>query len=199
MILIPIKEEFDQMLFSVSSLVTQLEEHRYTFIDEVRAFIGLVEKQAEKYRIPIASEIGILRGRLCVIDEVLGSSRSNGGGYNPDTRRAYRRNRDAFTLKQLDETCQLIRNYFSAAETIFQETLGLCRQAASIAQIKAILPVFVQETKTDQRDRETQLRSLWEKMKQDPDLCSLCTHIIGLAGIHNTIILFDRALGEIGV
>jgi hypothetical protein len=191
MIIVPIKEEFDTLLLRSGTLVTLLEERRYNFIGEVRSFIGEVEKLAEKYRLPIAPEVGILRGRLCVIDEMTGGEQKS--GYNPENRRVYRRNRDAYALKQLDDLCRLVRGYFASSDTVFQETLNLCRQMAAVAQAKALLPAFGAENK------EAQIRKLWKKLEKDADLCSLCTHITGLAGMHNTIILFDRALSEIGV
>jgi hypothetical protein len=192
MVIIPIKEEFDKMLLKSGTLVNLLEERRYTFIGEARTFIGEVERLAEKYQLPFAVEAGILRGRLCVIDEMSGGERK--GGYNPENRRIYRRNRDAYALKQLDETCHLVRNYFSQAEATFQETLNLCRQMAAIAQAKALLPAAL-----DEQNRDVQIRHLLEKLRKDPDLAGLCTHITGLAGLHNSVILFDRALSDLGV
>jgi hypothetical protein len=191
MIVVPMKEEFDNVLLRSGTLVNLLEEKRYNFISEVRSFIGEVEKLAEKYHLPFATEAGILRGRLCVIDEM--TSGDQKGGYNPENRRIYRRNRDAYTLKQLDETCRLVRGYFAQADTMFQETVNLCRQTAAVASAKSLLPAF------DAENRESQIRELWKKLEKDTDLCSLCTHITGLAGMHNTAILFDRALSEIGV
>jgi hypothetical protein len=191
MIIVPMKEEFDRLLLGSGALVNLLEERRFNFINEVRSFIGEVEKLAEKYQLPFAAEAGILRGRLCVIDEMTGGEQK--GGYNPENRRIYRRNRDAYTLKQLDETCRLVRGYFAHADATFQETVNLCRQMAAIASAKALLPTF------DDENRDGQIRELWKKLEKDPELCSLCTHITGLAGAINTAILFDRALREIGV
>jgi hypothetical protein len=191
MIVVPMKEEFDRLLLRSGTLINLLEERRFNFINEVRSFIGEVEKLAEKYQLPFAAEAGILRGRLCVIDEM--TSGEQRGTYNPENRRIYRRNRDAYTLKQLDETCRLVRGHFAQADAMFQETVNLCRQTAAVASTKALLPEF------DAENREGQIRELWKKLEKDADLCSLCTHITGLAGAHNTVILFDRALSEIGV
>jgi hypothetical protein len=191
MILVPVKEEFDQLLLSVSGVVALLEGHRFSFIDEVRVFISTIEKAAEKYHLPFASEMEILRGKLYVIDELGDFQQRGGGGYNPETRRVYRRNREAFALKRLDEACQLTRNYFAAADASFSESQTLCRQMASIARTKGLIPELTSE------GRDTQLRTVVSQFTKDQDLCSLSTHVIGLIGIHNTVILFDRALMEV--
>jgi hypothetical protein len=189
-ILLPIKEEFDQMLLTVSSVVTQLEEHRYSFIDEVRDFISKAVTAAEKYHLTFAPEMEIIKGKLYVIDE-MGEFQRQGAGYSPDTRRSYRRNREAFALRRLDEACQLIRGYFAASEAAFSECETVCRQIASVAQTKGLIPGF------ESGNREAQLRALLEKLTQDRDLYSPCTQITGMVGIHNAVILFDRALDEV--
>lgn len=194
MIIIPIKEEFDRMLLTVSALIDQLEQRRYTFIDESRNFAGSVEKLGEKYQLPFSVEAGIIRGRLCVVDEMTGFRQEHrqGNGYGGESRRTYRRNREAYALKQLDELCRQVRSYFAQADAVFQESLNLCRQLAAVAQTKAILPQLEKE------GRDKQIRQLFEKFRQDTDLAGICTHVLGLAGLPNAVILFDRALGEIG-
>lgn len=193
MVIIPIKEEFERLLLTAGPLVDQLEQRRYTFIDSIRDFAGSVEKLGEKYRLPFAVEAGIIRGRLCVVDEMSGVRQEyrQGGSYAGENRRVHRHNREAYALKQLDELCRLVRGYFASADTVFQEAQNLCRQMAAVAQAKGLLPPK-KEKRDDQPGR------LFEQFKADADLAALCTHIVGLAGLHNTIILFDRALGEIG-
>lgn len=201
MIILPIKEEFERALYSVSEIVSLLETHKYTFIDEVRAFIGSLEKRAEKYHLPFASEIGIIRGKMCVIDEALDFP--SGSSYHPETRRIQRRNREAYALKRLDDACQLVRSYCTSSQASFTEAQNLCRQIAAVAAVKQLIQTEVTEenaaTEQSAQAHEASVCALWHTITSDSDLCSLCTHVIGLIGYHNTIILFDRALGETGV
>ena len=102
MVIIPIKEEFERLLLTTGPLVDQLEQRRYTFIDSIRDFAGSVEKLGEKYRLPFAVEAGIIRGRLCVVDEMSGVRQEyrQGGNYTGENRRAYRHNREAYALNK---------------------------------------------------------------------------------------------------
>lgn len=69
MVLIPMMESFDGILSEMTAIVCKLEKNSGDFFNESVAFVRKLENTAENYRLPIAGELAVIRGKLLCGDE----------------------------------------------------------------------------------------------------------------------------------
>lgn len=183
MLLLPVAEEFDASLCGIPALIAQYEQHSDDFFDSVGQWLGTLEDIAEKYRLPILSELSLVRGRL------LGDARAMEAETPKPTRKAYAIRRDGYAIRALGEAQQCVGSLFQPLKAACEECSAILRQVAACLVAGGGLP------SPTTPNRAAAALSL---AKCDPQYAAVMAQVIGRVGIYNAQILFDRVLPEAG-
>jgi hypothetical protein len=177
-------EEIQGVLLRTPQLVRELEGREASFFGSVKAWLAQCEQVLISNRLTIAAAIATLRGSL--ISTERGSIPAGLGFSGKATPRKVRDAAAAEVLRQAEE---VISNSVRADAARFAEAEKLMRQIVAVAQKKALrLPG------NDAVNRSDGLKGLWSDMTRDADLSAVTTHLVGLIGPSDVLILLDRVL-----
>lgn len=175
MVLLPMITEFDEALSEISELVAEMESRHPLFPEHCNQFLLRLEKMAQRYSLPIASELAVLRGEtLC-----------KKAGKKGDRKEA-RRQRDETLMSALSQAKSIAEQYFSPWRKIFEECGALCRQMTAGAALKGL-------ALGDPRASNA-LDTAWHSLLNDPEMAPVLAHVVGHAGLPNARILLDQSL-----
>lgn len=183
MILLPVAEEFDAALGGIPALIAQYEQHSDDFFDAAGRWLGALEGLAEKYRLPILSELSLVRGRM------LGDVQAMETEHPKPIRKAHAIRRDGYAIRALGEAQQCAGSLFQPLKAACDECSTILRQVAACLVAGGGLPSPATP------NRAAAALSL---AKSDPQYAAVMAQVIGRVGIYNAQILFDRALPEAG-
>lgn len=185
MILIPIMESMDGILNEMPELVNKLEKNSSEFGSESSAFIKKLEISAEKYRLPIAGQLSVIRGKL-----LCGAPESENPG-DCLTRKERKAIQKRHILSQLEKAYTCVTEYFAASRKIFDECERLVCQVIVRLKAKGVLNGY--ETGSLSGAELIRLAS------RDSELAPITVHVTGLAGATNTNILFEKTMSLAGL
>lgn len=177
-------EEIQNLRLHVPELVQILERHEPKFVDGVKAWLAQVEQALLNNRMPVAAEVATLRSVL------IGAER----GVMPpglifSGRTTPRKVKDAAAAEVLRKADEIVSNAIRTAAEQFAEGERLARQMMALAQHKGLLAAGATFGSPAAR-----ARALWDAMRSDPDLGPGTTHLAGLVGVYDALILLDRLL-----
>ncbi|WP_124100923.1 hypothetical protein [Ruminococcus sp. Marseille-P6503] len=185
MVLIPVMESFDGILSDMTALIGKLEKNSGDFFNESVAFVRRLENTAENYRLPIAGELAVIRGKLlCGDEEALDTAMYQ-------SRKERRNQKQRFILRQLEQAYSCVQKYFSAGRRLFTECEGMTCQVIVRLISKGLLK------KQDPSELSGAL--LMKMASADPELEPALTHIKGMVGAVNANIIFEKTMSHAGV
>lgn len=177
-------EEIQGMLLRVSELIDSLEKRDPSFVGSVKEWLTQAEQVLISNRLAVAAEVAVLRGVLVSAERGVIPP-----GMAFSTRTTIRKIKDASAADVLRKAEELISISISADAARFAEGEKLTQQIVAVAQRKGLIPV------TPSLDKHTEmLKSIWQAMIMDPDLGAATTHLAGLVGAYDVLILLDRML-----
>ncbi len=172
------------MLLRVPELIRALEKRDPNFVGGVKEWLTQAEQILVNNRLAVAAEVAVLRGVLISAERgVLPPGLVFSG------RTTARKIRDATTADVLRKAEEVISNAIRADVAHLAEGERLARQIVSVAQRRGLIisaPIADKNTKT--------LNAFWTAMITDQELGPATTHLAGLVGVHDALILIDRML-----
>lgn len=184
MILIPVMESMDGILNEMPELVNKLEKNSSEFGNESTAFVKKLETSAEKYRLPIAGQLSVIRGKLlCGAPEPENS--------NCLTRKEKKAIQKRYILAQLEKAYTCVTEYFSASRKVFDECEKLVCQIIVRLKAKGVFKEYKSSSLTG--------AELIRLASRDSELAPITVHVTGLVGAINTNILFEKTMSLAGI
>ena len=153
----------------VAQIVDRYDDGDAEFSDDVKRWLREVEEALAAARIPAMADVAALRAAIV--------SAENGAlpaGITFSGRPTPRRIRDAVAADALRHANDAVVNATSAAAAQFAEAERLIGQILPVATRKGL--------------------SSWSAIESDADLGPIATHVIGLVGRGDALVLFDRAI-----
>lgn len=177
MILIPIMEAMDGILGEMHIMVDKLENGSIQLQEDCADYVQRLESSASKYRMPIAGQLSVIRGKiLCGAPESECSTRK-------EKKAAEKR----YLLTQLESAYNCVSEYFEGERKI----IGECERL--VCQITSRL-VFENAFKG-----EVSGGDLIKLASKNNELAPILVHITGLIGVPNTNILFEKTMHLAGM
>ena len=177
-------EEIQNLLLRVPGLINALERRDPNLMDVVKEWLVQAEQILVSNRLAVAAEVAVLRGVLISAERgVLPPGLVLSG------RATARKIRDASAADVLRKAEEIVSNATRADVAQLAEAERLARKIVSVAQRKGlIIPAAIAITHTEV------LNIYWNAMIADQDLGPPTTHLAGLVGVHDALILIDRML-----
>ena len=177
-------EEVQGELLRVPGLIHELEGRDPSFVGSVKAWLTQAEQVLISNGLAVAAEVAVLRGVLISAERGVIPA-----GMAFSTRTTMRKIKDASAADVLRKAEELISRAIGADAVRFAEGEKLTQQIVAVAQRKGLIPI------TPCVDKHTEmLKAIWQAMIMDPDLGAATTHLVGLVGAHDVLILLDRML-----
>jgi len=177
-------EEIQRLLLRVPELIDRLGERDPNFAGSVKEWLTQAERVLINNRLAVAAEVAVLRGVL--ISAELGVIPP---GMAFSKRTTMRKIRDGSAADVLRKAEELISSAIRADAMRFAEGEKLTQQILAVAQRKGLIPANPSRDKHAER-----LQAIWQAMIMDPDLGAATTHLAGLLGAYDVLILLDRML-----
>lgn len=183
MILIPVMESMDGILSELSGLIDVLEKNGTELKNDSISFVRKLEAAAEKYRLPIASQLSVIRGKL-----VCGAPKPENTVLN---RREYRALEKSFILSQLEAVNDCVNGCLEDSRRVFAECEKLACQVTVRLKAKGELEGYEAASLNG--------GGIMALASRDGELAPIVVHIAGLAGALNTKIIFDKTMSLSGL
>lgn len=177
-------EEIQAILLLVPGLIRELELRNVNFADSVKVWLAHAEHVLSNNRLAAAAQVAGLRGVLISAERGVIPS-----GLIFSKRATPRMIRDAAAAEVLRKAEELISSAINTDTARFAEGEKLMRQIVAVAHKKRLTVVAPVAT-----SHSEMLKSIWQAMIEDPDLGTAATHLVGLVGAHDVLILLDRML-----
>jgi len=177
-------EDIQNILLRVPELVNCLERRDPNFSDLVKEWLTQVEDLLISNRLPIAADVAVLRGVLISAERgVLPIGMEISG---QSTRRKVK---DGAATEVLRKTDEIISHAISDYASQVQEGERLAQQLVALAWQKGMIP-----DDSGASNHTEMLNAIWGAMSKDPELGAGTTHLAGLVGPYDALILLDRLL-----
>jgi len=180
-------EEILGVLQMVPILVDELEARHSGFPDDILGWLKHAERALTNNRLPEASQIAACRARLI----------EAGRGVQQGTltivgRQSTRKIREATAALVLGTGTDILQGVIADRKSVFQEAERISRQVLAVAQMKGLVNASDSGSTNQQF-----LHELRDHIAADPDLASFHTHIVGLVGATDALVMLDRALASV--
>jgi hypothetical protein len=177
-------EEINALLLRVPGLVRILDERGSDFVGAVKAWLAEAERILQNNRLPAAAEIAGLRGQLISAERgVIPAGLAFTG--RPTTRKV----REATAADVLKKAEAAIANAIREDSARHAEGERLAQQIVAAAQRKGIVPGAGRFPR-----RGDLLSAIWRALSADKDVGQATTHLAGLVGTQDAMILLDQKL-----
>jgi len=177
-------EEIQGMLLRVPELIDRLESHDPDFAVLVKGWLTETEQVLTNNRLAVAADVAVLRGVLISAERGLLPE-----GMVLTGRKTARKIRDAAAADALRRSSDIISDAIRGDTAQIAEGEKLTRQLVALAERKGILPCD-----PDAGGHDEKLNAIWHAMSEDPDLGPATTHLAGLVGGYDALVLLDRML-----
>src|SRR5258706_9307614 len=147
------------------------------FAEDVKRWIHDAEEMLTTGRLPAVASLAALRGTLIAAEQGTVPV-----GVTFSGRTTPRKIRDAVAADVLRRADELIVSATNNAAAQFAEAERLVRQMLPVALRKGLIA--------------SSATASWSSMEADPDLGAIATHVIGLAGRNDALVLLGRALQQ---
>ena len=176
-------ESMDGILNELPGLIDKLGENEGDLKKNSISFVQKLETAAEKYRLPIAPQLSVIRGRL-----ICGAPKPENTLLN---RREYRALQKSFILSQLEAVNDCVNGYLADSRKVFAECERLACQVTVRLKAKGELDNYEAANLSG--------GEIMALASRDGELAPIVVHIAGLAGALNTKIIFDKTMSLSGL
>ena len=176
-------EEIQALEGGVPELVRLYERKESNFATAVKDWLRQAEQLLTNSRLPGAGEVAGLRGMLISAEQ----------GVIPDNLHfkgavSLRRIRNATAAEVLRKAERRLGEGIAPTVAQVAEADRLVRQMLPVARRKGLAPLMEMPGSADQ------LVALWRALESDADLGAIATHVVGLVGKQDALIVLDRCL-----
>ncbi|MBR1423895.1 MAG: hypothetical protein IJ571_10730 [Ruminococcus sp.] len=182
MILIPILEKLDAIMSGITELINKLNANEAELIKLSVDMVKELEDMSQNYRLPIQSQLAIIRGKL-----MCGPSKPNETMSRKDSKALHKRH----ILSQLDELNRCVQEYLADSRKAFYECERLACQVIVRLIAKGVLDEYTATNLNGEK--------LMELAARDSELAPIVVHITGLIGALNTKVIFDKTMSLAGL
>lgn len=177
-------EEIQNMLLRVSDLVDRLDRQDPSFVHEVKCWLLALEEVLGSNRMPVAGNVGVLRGLLISAERGIIPV-----GIEFHGRSTGRKIREATATDALRRANELVSNAVLEDVSRVAEAERVARQLVTLANYKDLILPYPHGS-----DHTKSLKTIWRNMSADPDIGPGVVHLLGLLGPHDALIALDRAI-----
>lgn len=171
-------QEINARLIGVSRIVDLQESRSVSFIEEVLKWLRVIEKDLEKAQLQVVSRITALRSKLLATmhrcEAKDGVSR--------------RKQLELVASNALQDAQAIVQDAIAPKLAKLEEAREIASRVVSVAFTKGYFDQFPKNA-----DHMTKLHQLQSVLKQDPDTMSAITHLTGIVGMFDTIVILDQA------
>jgi len=172
-----ILDRIDALRLGVPPIVDLYDNGDPRFAEDVKRWIHDAEEILTTGRLPAVSSLASLRGTLIAAEEGTVPA-----GVTFSGRTTPRKIRDAIAADVLRRADEQMVNAISNAAAQFAEADRLIRQLLPVAIKKGLIG--------------SSATASWSSIENDPDLGAIATHVIGLVGRGDALVLLGRALQQ---
>ena len=182
-------EAIKELFFQVPLLVDAFEAKSPSFVHEVKEWLCQIEHVLTQNRLPVVANVATLRGLL------IGAERGMiPEGIQVQGRMTTRKVTMATAIYLLYKVDDAVSQAIQADIAQLDEAERLARQIAVVAQSKGLF-----SSKLTDSNHSQMLQMTWKLIEADLDLASVATHLKGLVGTYDVLILLDRAMPSEGI
>jgi hypothetical protein len=181
---IPQLEEIQRHLADLSGLIDEFEARDFEFHQHALEWMRSLEVLLERHRLPQEVEVALLRAEI-----VLASGGCETDSVGRVSARTKRMRRDAAAADAVRRAGALVVEGIEGPRELLAQGEGIARQLAAVAKVKGI-------TVSQQRDWSA-ASNAWHQVAADPDLVTAATHLVGLVGRTNAILMLLKAGDEV--
>jgi len=172
-------DQIDELRLGVPRIVDLYDNGDPRFAEDVKRWVCEGEAILTAGRLAAVASLAALRGTLIAADEgTVPAGVTFSGRVTP------RKIRDAVAADVLRRADDLMVSTTSNAAAQIAEAERLVRQMLPVAMRKGLIG--------------SSAASSWSLLESDPDLGAIATHVVGLAGRSDALILLGRALQATG-
>lgn len=179
-------EEILTAIHAVPPLVDELEARHLEFASDVLKWLKQVEDILTNNRLPAASRIASCRAEL-----IEASRGVRQDGLVIVGRQSIRKIREATAAQMLRIATEILHEVISDRQTVFQEAERITRQMLAAAYTKGLI------TAEEDSPHQAYLDQLRSKLAADPELAGIYTHVVGLVGSTDIVVLLDRTIASV--
>ncbi len=177
-------EALQRELLRVPKLVDRLEQRDQNFPEAVKSCLSQLETILVNHRMSEAAGVAALRAELIASERGVVPASLDFRG-----RKTSRKVKEATAADVLMRAEQLISGTIRVPMEHIQEGERIARQIVALGKRKGLIPVSHGEG-----NRTAMLNSLWQALDADPELGNAATHLAGLVGKYDALILLDRMI-----
>jgi len=184
MLHIAILEEIQNLLLRIPGIINCFEKRDPMFTDLVKEWLLQAEQILVNNRLSVAADVAVLRGVLINAERgVLPASITFTG------EKTTRKIKTSVAADVLQKANELVSNAINVTEVQIAEGERLARQLVALAQRKGLIPA-----NQNSNGHTEWLSAIWKAMYVDPELGPATTHLAGIVGIYDAMILIDRMI-----
>lgn len=175
-------EAIEGVLLRVPPVVRRLEERDPEFVPAAKAWLGEAERALSDNRLPAASRVAAYLGELISVERGLPGGPAAGGALHRRRRTA------AQATASLRSATEVVSQAIAPRRAQVDEGERVMMQLLALAKRLGLVPAEAGQTHT------AWLESILQAMSDRPELAALATHVIGLLGAADALIVLDRCL-----
>ena len=180
-------QEINGQLRQVPRLIDKLEHRDPDLLEAVLRWLKQTEQILENHQLPLASRIAANRALL--VQAQRGQAADTFGIVGKTTRRKLR---DAAASVAIRNSCELLNTTVQSRQSVFDEAEKIASQVVAVARIKGLF------SRCSGLGSHSQvLFCIKQEIAKDPDLISAYTHLEGLVGVQDALVLLDTAAPDL--
>jgi hypothetical protein len=178
-------EEIESHLLKIPALVRHFEDRGPEFVSAVKAWLVAAEDMLVNNRLAVASEIAVCRGAL------ISAERGFPNGPVPTSRSGTRHLKEAQAASLLKHATNSVTEAIRSRRSQIDEAERVMMQMVAVAGRLGLIPP------ESGQERTAYLQSIVQAMSGRGELASFLTHVTGLLGNSDTLIILDRSLASL--
>lgn len=177
-------EEIQNLLLQVSGLIDALDRHDPEFFRLTKEWLSQTERVLLNNRVAVAADVAVLRGTLISAERGIFPP-----GFEFGNRTSVSKIRNAYAAEVLRKAEESVSATIKGDVARFAEGERLTQQIMAVAHRKGLI-----RATSGAGARAERIHAIWQVLSADHDLAAATTHLMGLIGTPDTLILIDRLL-----
>lgn len=184
MLAIPHLTEIEQHLGRLPALADAVESRGMRLYGDVREWIKGAEAILHRYSMVQAGDLAVIRTELAAAAR----APQQAAGVPAGRARSRRARSEQAAAEALAKAARVVEGAVTPSRQLVQEGERIARQIAAVAKAKGLPPAT---------GDWAAVTAAWEQAAADRDLVSPTTHLVGLVGRVNAMLLYMRTTSQI--